>query len=86
MPDGRLANIPLYRTVLLDTSLWAHAPYDVQLAYVEHFRRVLPLGSRRLRDVHLVRRIIQFARAAPFVPVELLTDTVKTALEHYFRP
>lgn len=81
-----LANIPLYRTLLMDTALWTHAPYDVQLAYVRHFAHVLPLASRRLRDVHLVRRLVQFARAAPFVPRAAIDEAVRLALVHYFRP
>lgn len=84
--DDQLANIPLYRAILMDVSLWIQAPYDVQLAYMHHFARVLPLGSRRLRDVHLVRRLVHLARAAPFVPVDIINHIASLALHHFFRP
>lgn len=84
--DDQLVNIPLYRAILMDVSLWIRAPLDVQLAYMHHFARVLPLGSRRLRDVHLIRRLVHGARAAPFVPVDVINHIASLALHHYFRP
>lgn len=82
-PGGVLANAPLYRAVLLDTTLWAQAPRAVQSAYMAHFVAVLPRSGRALAKVHTVRRLVWFARAAD-VPPAAVARAARAALEGQF--
>ncbi|WFD19153.1 beige protein-like 1 [Malassezia caprae] len=84
-PKASWANVQLYRAVLLDTDLWVCTSEAVQLAYAQHFQKLLPLGGRGLADVHLVRRLIHFSMRASCVPSHVLDQVMQAALEGHFR-
>ncbi|WFD27181.1 beige protein-like 1 [Malassezia nana] len=81
-PAGSLSNVPLYRAVLLDADLWAHTSATVQRAYAQHFATCLP-RTRSLSEAPLIPCLIHYAMRAVHVPVPVLDEAMRAALESH---
>lgn len=89
--EGLLANVLLYRTVLLDVCLWAQAPVDVQRAYLGHFAVLFgefgAQNAQKLAKAQLMKRLVYFVRLAPHRSEPLhdaLVDAVRAILRTSF--